>query len=421
MMLYGRIQLWYELFGDVNKVERHRKRKEDKRVIVPLADDRRISKKKKRDPPTVKPDPDPKKRIAFVNDLLRNVNWTFMPSSKASRGNTMVMKANTRFYQVVCRLSVSTLKLVCGGTISVAERCIIYTRLAMTALHELMHAIYNNRLDTQNNVSAEMIKELNDRTLKSRDRGREPFVNYEPIAELGRSFEGSVFGGTPLDRPSLDIRTSRKITANSFLVKFPSRFGLSGPSTLVDDRGVPSMKREAPLTSYFLPAALLWRLQSKAFWDAPVDGKKGFLFPQLFTGVARLVGRSKRNDFRDIVVNPDAAGDLKFSDTISRWNEQVQLWAARRPWYREAYATWKKTAWGFTPERKAIELYIEGFKLRDEVTCSFIAWGLQGLLPDVNVTALPGDDETALPKYDTREGGPQLWLIHCLGYTSSIH
>ncbi|KAI0188645.1 hypothetical protein EV127DRAFT_119180 [Xylaria flabelliformis] len=180
------------------------------------------------------------------------------------------------------------------------------------------------------------------------------------------------------------------------------------------------MKREAPITTHFLPTAVLWRLQSKAFWHAPVDGRTAFRFPRLFTSVMQLKSLSATSDYEDVVVNPDGAGELKFSDVIARWNEQVQLWATRRPWYREAYAVWRKSAWGFAVERMSIERYIQAFKSRNELVCGSAAAYLQILLPGFNVTRIPVDNEEYIPKRGAREG-PQLWLLHCLGYTNSIH
>ncbi|KAI0467664.1 hypothetical protein F4859DRAFT_517829 [Xylaria cf. heliscus] len=382
MVLYGRIQLWYELFSNIQDPIYHKARNNDKRIIIPLADDIKESNVKKRAPPTVKPDPDPEKRIAFVNDLLQNLSWTFMPSNMSSRGSTFVLKVNRTIFQVV---------------------------------YELMHAIYKNRIDTRNNISDGVLKELNDTTLPGMYRAREVFVNYEPIGELGRSLEANVFGGTPFDRPGLEVYTSRRITANVAMVKYPSKMGVSGAGTLVDPRGFPSMEGTAVITSYFLPAALLWRLQSKAFWDGPVDGEKGFMFPQLFTGNMQQELRSRRYTYGNIDVKHDAAADISFSDVINRWNEQGRIWSERRPWYREEYDTWRRTVWGYTSDRMAIEMFIEGFKERDEAICASAAWTLQGLLPNRNVKNLPGDDESILPKLGTTDGGPQMWLLHCLG------
>ncbi|KAI8953127.1 hypothetical protein F4801DRAFT_576849 [Xylaria longipes] len=349
MMLYGRIQLEEELYGD-GESEKHDEESEKRlgnRIIVPLSEDRQLSNGPNKVPPTVKPDPDPEKRIQFVNDLLRNLTWTFLENDSDSHGLTFHMPGNNRFHQMIIRLSVSPLILVCGGTISVAERCIIYVTLAIT-----------------------------------------------------------------MECPSISGEC-RNIPAAVALIQFPSKMGISGESTLVKYH--PALRRDAPITSYYLPAALLWRLQSKAFWDAPVNGKRGFLFPRLITGVMQHNDLSGNYLPLGIVVNPDAARDLRFSDVVTRWNEQVRLWVARRPWYREAFATWKTTPWGFTFERILIEVYIEGFKLKDEGRCSYSAKCLERLIREDDVTALPIEDETILPKYDTREGGPQLWLLHCLG------
>lgn len=132
MLLYGRIQLWYELFGDVMDAKLHEERDEDKRIIVPLSEDQKVSEERGKTLPTVKAEPDPEKRTEFINHLLRNLTWTFLPSDISVRGLTVAVGWQKAFHQVTCRLNVNTLVLLCGGTISVAERCILNTRIAIT-------------------------------------------------------------------------------------------------------------------------------------------------------------------------------------------------------------------------------------------------------------------------------------------------
>ncbi|KAI0551223.1 hypothetical protein F4679DRAFT_582698 [Xylaria curta] len=390
MLLYGRIQLWYELFGDVKNAEQHRQNNEDRRVIIPFAWDMHFSKQKNRALP-VHTYRSTGERIAFVTNLLENVAWSFLPSFSGNNGETASALTKQMAFLTLVRLNVRLQIPLCGGTISVAERCLLYPRLAMTVLHELMHAIYMNRLAKMNNLSEEMIKEMSGTPGAPGKGMREPYT-----------------------RPNVLNETSRNIAIVQSFVKYPSIYGVSGPNTQLDPRRFPSMERDAPITTYFLPTALLWRLQSKAFWDGPVNGKTAFLFPHFFTSVSRLRDRSTMAYYEGVIVDPDAAGNLKFSDVIARWNEQLQLWATSRPWYRKAFATWRKTAWGFAAERILIEKYIEGFKSRDEATCGSTAWQLQSLFPNVNMKMIPNDDERFLPKRGARDG-PQLWLLHCLG------
>ncbi|KAJ2997897.1 hypothetical protein NUW58_g505 [Xylaria curta] len=88
MLLYGRIQLWYELFGDPSNFEKHRKNKEDKRILLPFAEVKNIHARKKRKYIGGDGEPDKQKRLHFLNELLENLTWGFLPSRTAARGNT---------------------------------------------------------------------------------------------------------------------------------------------------------------------------------------------------------------------------------------------------------------------------------------------------------------------------------------------
>ncbi|KAI1738692.1 hypothetical protein F4680DRAFT_467069 [Xylaria scruposa] len=397
MVVFGRIQLWYEMFGDVNNAAQHRKDQEDNRIIMPFVLDMHYSQRLNRVLP-IHNSRSEGERIAFVNNLLKNHAWSFMPSVYSSRGVTMPVPSNQGFISVA-RLNVKFLILLCGGTISVAERCILYPRIAITRTSEdeLMHAIYMNRIALRENLSEEVMKEINSATMSMHRNLREPH-----------------------ERPALPNERSRHLMIVLSLTKYPSIFGGSGTNTGFDKRNFPEMDWDARIPTYFLPAALLWRLQSKAFWDAPVNGKTAFFFPRLFTSAMQLDLRTTNWNYEDVVVDPDAAGDVKYSDVIARWNEQMQFWAARRPWYRDAYAVWKKTAWGCTAQRIRIEKFIAAFRQKNEFECAEHARFLTATLPKVFVGNLPNDDERYIPKYGARDG-PQLWLFHCLGYTISIH
>lgn len=127
-------------------------------------------------------------------------------------------------------------------------------------------------------------------------------------------------------------------------VKYPSVYATSLQTDLSDHA---SLKPDAPIELSLIPAALLWRLQSKAFWDhAPPNGQTGFLFPALFTTTVLTERFSQRSVYRPVTVNPDAASGIRFVSMIDRWNEQLSVWSERRPWYDSARRTWLKVCEG---------------------------------------------------------------------------
>ncbi|TGJ87549.1 hypothetical protein E0Z10_g1206 [Xylaria hypoxylon] len=277
--------------------------------------------------------------------------------------------------------------LLCGGTISIAERCILHTRQAMTMLHELMHALWRGRIENGANLSTLVQTELTQGPMLQ--RYREPYIQDEPVKETGRSFEAAIFGGTPVNRPTLHggiYAQNLPITVMS--VNYPSRYS-SG--TGADGVTHPSLKPNAPVDFSYIPAALFWRLQSKLLWHSmPPHGQAGFIFPSIFTTRRTTERYTRRYLHKPVTVEPYAVDGVRFLDLAERWNEQLSIWSARRPWYDSALQTWLNTPWGYIRTRSKIQLFLGAYKDRDEAKCASIAWDLEQEVPKLNFRSLRG-------------------------------
>lgn len=127
-------------------------------------------------------------------------------------------------------------------------------------------------------------------------------------------------------------------------VQYPSILGGSGLGALVDRRH-DSMDPMETIRVKWLPTALLWRFQSKAFWESnpPPNGQHGFIFPSAFTGEQFYAPEFLLRQYTEVEVNPDAELTAPLHDAARKWHEQIRLWATGRPWYNgENLTRWKQ-------------------------------------------------------------------------------
>ncbi|KAI0458321.1 hypothetical protein F5B21DRAFT_23125 [Xylaria acuta] len=380
MFLYGRVQLWYELHSDPVDYHRHIGN-QDYRILMDPDAEREICQRMDKRFLGRDIEPDAQKRCDLVTDLLKDLVWSFTSSTQRPRGITSAFYKGTAL-QAICRINSNLLTLLCGGTISIAERCILHARQAITILHELMHALFRGRMEDGENLSPEVSKQVSQGPLVH--RYQEPYIGNEPIRETGRSFEAAVFGGTPLEGPFYSGgKYAPNIPMLMMNIKFPSVYAVPRRGTDMDNH--PSLKPGAPVELSFLPAALFWRLQSKVFWDpTPPCGQDGFLFPSLFATKLVTERYTYRDMYRPVTLNPDAASGIQFQDMADTWSERLAIWSSRRPWYDSALRTWLKTPWGYMQIRKTIEIFIGAYKARDEAICANIASDLEREIPRKN-------------------------------------
>ncbi|KAI1738295.1 hypothetical protein F4680DRAFT_450051 [Xylaria scruposa] len=364
-LLYGRIQMWYELNSYPAEYHLHIDTR-NYRILMDPDNERDICRQMGKPFLGQDIEPDAMKRYDHITNLLRGVVWSFLPSVQ----------------------------------------------------DELMHAISRSRLSDGRNISTEVQNQLH--YGPAAKRYQEPYVEDEPIREMGRSFEAAVFGGTPLDGPfGHGSKYAPNISMQVTIVKYPSAYALARTGTDMDTH--PSLQYGAPIEVSFIPAASFWRLQSKAFWGSLAPNEQDrFLYPKLFTTTIRSELYTWRGLYRaDVIVDPDAANGIGFQNIARRWNERVLLWARmRKSWYDSASKTWLKTPWGYMQDRRSIDVFRAAYKARDEAECASMAWELANELPAAGFEdrgVYPDDVTTYIPEIGSVTGNPPLWLFHCLG------
>ncbi|KAI0967162.1 hypothetical protein F4678DRAFT_475386 [Xylaria arbuscula] len=369
-LLYGRIQRWYELYGDPRKAEEHKRKGEGKKILLTPSYER--SECQKMNKPFLGRDiePDAEKRTDYLCEILKYHAWTFIPRAANARGDTCYIDKKQ---MTVARINSGTLRLLCGDTITIAERCVLYVRVAIT-VNELMHCITLMRVTMfLENVSLELYG----------SKTPEPFINGEPISEVGRSFEAAVFGGTPWDAPLRVSKYNRKLPIAELGFEYPSRLSLSLAMGMDEDH--PAMDWWKPIRGWYLPAALFWRLQSRSFWEStPPNGRDGFHFPRILYTERAMNPYSRRYVFSAIEFDNEACEKYRLQGFARRWNDRRSLWLARRPWIDQAIKEWQDTPWGYIELRKDVERFIVAYRERNEAECVDAAGEVVGALPMVN-------------------------------------
>ncbi|KAI0410451.1 hypothetical protein F5X98DRAFT_368802 [Xylaria grammica] len=399
-LLYGRVQRWYELFEDLEGAGESKLR--DRVILYTPTIERELCRTMNRPFVGQNIEPDAQKREKFVRDLLEHHYWSFLVPSNPAHGNTSRGFPLTTFG----RINSAIIRYLCYGRLTISERCVVYAETAMTVApeDELMHALFLLRQDnTLANISPEALPSL--------DLNNEPYVNGEPIAELGRSFEAAVFGGTPTEGPIMESETFHPERLMMSNIAFPSILGKSS-SKLIDENH-PAMQQTAQLSTSFIPAALLWRLQSKAFWDpTPPNGQTGFLFPRVFNNKFQILPHHQKIPFLGVTIDNDADKDGRFQDVVAGWTKRQSLWGARRPWYILSLFRWQRSPWSHVMLRISVDRFRQAFKKKDEAGCANMAWSMDNAIPPENMGVRI---HPAIPGIDSKTGEPSAWLFNCLG------
>ncbi|KAI1302933.1 hypothetical protein F5Y03DRAFT_407400 [Xylaria venustula] len=417
--LYGRIQMYNDLYA----LPMYGRMQEDHRILLDPERERIICEEMGKPFLGRDIEPDVDNRRQFVNYLGRHVAWSFLPSSQPQRGVTSTAGKTVKGEPKVVwlsRINSNLVALLCGKTLTVAERCTLYGRQAITILHELMHALYRERIYCGRNVSASVI---NDAARSNNVQAyAEPYVRGEPIAELGRSFEAAIFGGTPVKSSNFH-RSTPMIRGGKYavnipllvmIIEYPSYFALPKRGTVFNDIAV--LQRGAPVKVSFIPPALLWRFQSKRFWDlTPPNGQTGFLFPEIFTNTTSTDDHTGKFTYTPVAVNPNPGNGLQYQQLAQRWNQQLEIWSFLRPWYDSASRIWQESPWGFAKVREKIQIFRNAYKTRDEAQCATIANSLLNMIPSRAIEFIPDDGASWLPEVGSTTGNPPMWLFHCLG------
>ncbi|KAI0973309.1 hypothetical protein F4678DRAFT_477770 [Xylaria arbuscula] len=301
-------------------------------------------------------------------NLLWRIIWGFREVDYVEAAcYNIVLDDNNRgyyLYNAMIALSIKRLEALMDPDLTLGELCLAQVDIAVTIIHELMHAIYCIRYKDDNYPG----NCLN----TQRSRGEEPFLDAEGIAELGHCMDQLFFGGTEMLFPLSDQSTLKPV------VMIIQEFPWSG----YDGRSVPGsafLSPDARDTVHYVPLTWASKMLSESFWNDSAYPKKSenffhrnsFLISRTRVG-ARHTAEPRSKKLRDLAHRyPDDA------EVFKNYYEKRRLWDnLRRGWYDEAKENWQASPWNDVKARVLCEKFADGFRKRDLILCNNIVGDL---------------------------------------------
>ncbi|KAI1822451.1 hypothetical protein F4861DRAFT_514371 [Xylaria intraflava] len=301
-------------------------------------------------------------------------------------------------YTSICLLRAARIELLIGDRVSLAERCLLHFNLAVSVVHELMHALMYARYQRVGSGARAFNRNV--------DR-EEPVIDGKGVAELGFTMESLFFGGAVVIAPSDGI----PITAISFPT--PNLISNRHNNTVPGDWSLPGTL----LRGFYIPASWTSMLLSEAFWKDKRLPKKSvnyFHRPAVFGTESRNPAHGPRQWSN--VLNPNDPDRIHTASDVDKhviveWNQRTSVWRnLRMPWYDSEKAAWEASPWSFLPQRIRLHAFIEALSRRDEVACAINADSVTQIVPWTH-------DRTQFYEH-MPSGGNDLkpdWVFHCIG------
>ncbi|KAK3319857.1 hypothetical protein B0T19DRAFT_273521 [Cercophora scortea] len=245
----------------------------------------------------------------------------------------------------------------------IAERYIGRFHLAVTMVHQLMHAFWMLR--------------VRDGSHDQYGTNLEPFVNDEWVIELGYSFENEIFGGVINVAPQCngyEFGEPEEPGRRSYLLgltKFPEdSMYATGMVTMNRYEHYGGFRRGLRFPVPTLYAALF---QQEQFWTTivPNFGISVLKAPSYFqTRVSHLNDLELRTYSVKEIRHQGGSNSsphlhYSFSRIMMDFKKRTATWDAIRPWYKPAYAIWQLTPYAIADLRTPVEMFYNAAQLRD--------------------------------------------------------
>ncbi|KAI1303985.1 hypothetical protein F5Y03DRAFT_407032 [Xylaria venustula] len=312
-------------------------------------------------------------RVRLLN-LLWRIIWSFREAddTEGSCHKTVLEDDNPAYdsYNAMIDLSIGRLETLMDPDLTLGELCFAQVDIAMTMVHELMHAINCCRYKDDNYAGNCLNQQRGGGAME------EPFLDAKGIAELGHCMDQLFFGGSLFIMP---ISSENPLIPVVMIIQeFPWSCykGRTVP-------GSPFLSPDARDTAHFIPLTWVSKLLSESFWNDPVYPKK----------------------LRDLAHR--YPGD---TEVYKYYYEKRRLWGnLRQGWYDEAKKDWRASPWCWVKKRTLCEDFAIAFKKKDLIQCNNIANALTNTVRRKQDLATYLDD---LPSTTVRK--PQ-WAWHAIG------
>ncbi|KAI1309585.1 hypothetical protein F5Y03DRAFT_404185 [Xylaria venustula] len=278
-------------------------------------------------------------RGMVINWFTKFYFWSFYTSQR-SYGRTWMRKPDE---WPLSLLNTRLLQHLLKNDITVSERFMLQFALASVIIHETFHGIMGVRLFNEGFYAF--------------NSHREPFVDFDPVAEAGHAIEKGLFGGRWVLKPSY----SEPLLFS--LSEWPKRY-----SSGVKNFNHPALQDTSRGFEKPFPVLYMSRIFSSEFWDNSF-------------GPPRTSSMYWQTDmFRNWRLNTENEKDWdRFDRAIaSTWRDRKrEQGIARRGWFKTHYLRWSKTPWNSLEARRDIEAFAEGFRKRDEFKCHETSLSMQ--------------------------------------------
>ncbi|KAI1265440.1 hypothetical protein F5Y18DRAFT_52319 [Xylariaceae sp. FL1019] len=211
--------------------------------------------------------------------------------------------------------------------LTLAERCHLHFAVSKTIIHELCHALFQQRFLQRNMNGA-----------------KEPFYDFKEVAEMGEVLEFGMFGGRCEVKPF-----SRTLPIAANIHTWP---GVDESTSA----GKISSRLDKPRDAFVIHVHAAWlsKLLSRDFWnDASIPRKSDNFFHR--TNVVRMDTITRREwpyraniELRDVTVETDQSRWSNVEvDVMNAWNQRHHEWTLERNlWFNEERTRWDNSPWG---------------------------------------------------------------------------
>ncbi|KAI1121982.1 hypothetical protein F5Y10DRAFT_287633 [Nemania abortiva] len=305
-------------------------------------------------------------------------------------------------YPAIITISTEGLFNLINSDMTLAERCMLQVRIALTMVHEIMHAVWHLRYKDGSYIGD---------NLDPARAGRVPeesFLNGEGAAEIGHCMDQLFFGGTLHTHPQ--ALPTPLLPMVAVLKEFPST-NLPVRRTLI----VPNsafLKDDALNITHFVPLVWVSKMLSESFWQDPAYPKKSENF---FHRNPIFVSETRNDAPRPSapIVRALAGLSYSYSDDnvlVEQWNEKERCWNSFRDgWYPRELKNWERSPWSECLLRRMYADFEMAFEEKDLITCATIASSF------ANRVIWNGGKEAFIRYMPIPGRGSRVWAWHIVG------
>ncbi|KAI3325659.1 hypothetical protein HD806DRAFT_552910 [Xylariaceae sp. AK1471] len=352
---------------------------------------------------------------ARLVQLLSTHLWSFVDFDGGTEAQDVACEGSN--FSSICLLSSGRLRTLCDDQITLAERCVMHFNLAVSLVHELMHAILTARMRHD---------AYEGNCLSSDDTNNQP----EPVGELYLSFDvafriSRLAKGIPdsgLRRHCIFplILLTSTAAGKAVIPLVVATYEM--PNAIYQDYPlVPGnwQNRGARIKHCHFTALWISKLLSEAFWSDPaVPEKSANFFHRNSVFVSdnpnAYRGPSEWSDVQVKDLNTLPHIYVEDTKAVETWHEREQLWSSLRAgWYDDEKLKWKSSPWSWISCRRRLDEFADAYAKKDETACGIIAnW--------MTETVDWKHDQATYLSYLPQQMDPNpAWIFHAIGTQSS--